>query len=138
MAFTIGVFFFSLVGLIAFFAIKRVELRRGAVFFPAWRMRADLEAVRLKGFGAILWADITKIPPAALRAMRSTAHEAALGLAALARMSERGAHRLADLVSHKRGFERRETRSEFLRQVSERKGEERSGGVDSTEDAPSV
>lgn len=129
MAFTIGIFFFSLVGLIAFFAVKRVELRRGVVFFPIWRSRADLEATRLKGFGAILWADITKVPPAALRMARSAAHEAALGLAMFARMSEKGAHRLADLVSHKRGFERRETRSEFLRQVGERKN----GELDATD-----
>jgi len=45
--------------------------------------------------------------------------EAALGLAASARYLERQAHRLADLVSHKRGFERRETKSEFLKQVTD-------------------
>ncbi len=133
----IGGFFFSLVGLVAFFALKRVELRRGVVFFPAWRTRADHEAMRLKGFGAVLWADMAKIPPIAARTARAAAHEAALGLAALARLSERGAHRLADLVSHKRGFERRETRSEFLRQVSERT-EDRLNATDGTGDVPRV
>jgi hypothetical protein len=44
-----------------------------------------------------------------------------LGFAAFARSSERQAHRLADLVSHKHGFVPRETRSEFLRKMSEHK-----------------
>lgn len=121
MLIAIGSFFIALVGLIALFALKRVEVRRGTVFLPEWRAKADERSLQLKSAGIGLWADITKFPPVALRTSRFLVHETALGIAAFARMAERGAHRLADLVSHKRGFERRETRSEFLRKVGEHK-----------------
>ena len=50
-----------------------------------------------------------------------TLHFAALEFAHLARQASRQAHRLADFVSHKRNFERKETRSEFLRKMTELK-----------------
>jgi hypothetical protein len=63
--------------------------------------------------------DLAKVPPELLRFSRIALHEAALGFAYLARLAERRAHRIADFVSHKRHYERRETRSEFLKKVSE-------------------
>jgi hypothetical protein len=50
---------------------------------------------------------------------RYMVHIGALSFARLARASAKRAHQLADLVSHKRGFERRATKSQFLREVSE-------------------
>lgn len=119
MVFAASTFFVSLGGIGALFALKYWEMRRGEVFFPAMRARADVQAAKLKVLAGAAWLDLAKIPPMTLRIARILIHDAALGIAALARMSERGAHRLADFVSHKRGFERRETRSEFLRKVSE-------------------
>ena len=69
--------------------------------------------------------DMQDLLPRAVLLSRFLVHEAALGIARAARYSERQAHRLADMVSHKRGFERRETRSEFLRKVSEGREETR-------------
>ncbi len=117
----IGIFFFSLAGVAALFALKHWEMRRGSVFAPEWRLRADAQTEKLKELAFAAWMDLGKVPPEALRVARIMVHEAALGFAALARFSERQAHRLADMVSHKRGFERRETRSEFLRKVAEHK-----------------
>lgn len=119
MTFAIGTFFVSLGGIGVLFALKYWEMRRGAAFLPTVRARADVQAAKLKDLASAAWLDLAKIPPMTLRAVRVIIHEAALGMAALARTSERQAHRLADFVSHKRGFERRETRSEFLRKVGE-------------------
>lgn len=115
------VFFFSIAGIVALFGLKHLELRRGGVFVPEWRRRSDVQAEKLKELAAAAWMDLGKMPPEAVRFARFIVHEAALGFAALARLSERQAHRLADVVSHRRGFERRETRSEFLRKVAEHK-----------------
>jgi hypothetical protein len=121
MIIAIIVFALSLAGIAALFALKHWETRRGSILVPEWRARADVQAEKLKELAAAAWMDLGKVPPEALRVARIMVHEAALGFAALARFSERQAHRLADMVSHKRGFERRETRSEFLRKVAEHK-----------------
>lgn len=123
MIFAIILFFFSLVGVMALFSIKRLEMRRGSVFAPTVRARFDVKAEKLKELAGAAWMDLGKVPPEMVRVMRIMVHELALGFAALARFSEAQAHRLADMVSHKRGFERRETRSEFLRKVAEHKSD---------------
>lgn len=121
MTLAIFVFFFSLVGIAALFGQKWREIRRGKALAPDLRSRADREAEKLKELAEAAWMDLGKVPPEALRLARVLVREMALGVAALARFLERQAHRLADFVSHKRGFERRETRSEFLRKVAEHK-----------------
>ena len=121
------VFVFSLIGTATLFALKYWEGKRGNVFVPTVRQKADVQAEKFKELVIAAWFDLGKVPSEAFRTARIIVHEAALGFAALARFSERQAHRLADLVSHKRGFERRETRSEFLRKVSEHKNSNGSG-----------
>lgn len=123
------IFLISLVCVVALFGLKAWELSHRTVFFPSLRQRADVKAVRLKELAFAARLDLAKVLPVLLRFSRVLIHEAALGFAALARSLERGAHRVADLVSHKRHYERRETRSEFLKKVAER-GE---GGLDTTE-----
>ena len=119
-------FFFSLVSIIALFALKQWEIRRARIFLPALRERADVRALQLKELLDAARLDISKLPPQALHLSRIGIHQLALGFAAFARRTERYAHQLADLVSYKHRFEKRDTRSEFLKKVAEHK----SGGVD--------
>lgn len=121
MAFAGILFALSLLGIAALFALKRFEIKRQRTFFPGLRARGDVQAQQLKELALAARMDLAKIPPEALRITRVLVHEGALGFAALARFLERQAHRLADFVSHKRGFEKRETRSEFLKKVAEHK-----------------
>ncbi|MDP2648669.1 MAG: hypothetical protein Q8P19_02090, partial [bacterium] len=107
------------------FALKYWEIRSGRVLSPKMRERMDKRARNLKDLTLAARVDLAKLPPQALRVARLFVHEAALFLAALARAGEKQAHRLADMVSYKHRFEARQTRSEFLKKVSENKdGEE--------------
>ena len=123
MAFAGILFALSLVGIIALFALKHWEMTRERILFPRLRARGDVRAEQIKELAFAARMDLAKLPPEALRITRILIHEGALGFAALARFLERQAHRLADFVSHKRGFEKRETRSEFLKKVAEHKSE---------------
>ena len=125
-AFAIVVFGSSIVLIGVLFILKRWEEGSGRVLAPALRRGADRQALELKDRLLNLRYDLARIPPFLVLYARYLVHEGALGFAALARTSEHQAHRLADLVSHKHGFVPRETRSEFLRQVSEHKN----GGVE--------
>ena len=121
MFFAAVVFVLSLIGIAGLFTLKYWELRRQRVLFPMWRQRADLRASALKELMVAARLDLAKLPPAAVVVGRLILHRGALALAALARMGERQAHRLADMVSYKHRFEKRETRSEFLKKVAEHK-----------------
>ncbi|OGG53659.1 hypothetical protein A2851_02105 [Candidatus Kaiserbacteria bacterium RIFCSPHIGHO2_01_FULL_53_29] len=127
MVFVTAIFFISLVGIGLLFGLKYWEMRRERILAPSMRSELDRRAVQLKELMAAARVDLAKLPPIAVRLSRLAIHEAALGFAALARFAEGQAHRLADLVSHKHRFERRETRSEFLKKVAEHK----SGGMES-------
>ncbi len=124
--FAIFVFGVSLIGIIALFALKYRELKIGRKLAPAMRTRADHEALVLKNKLFNMRTDIARIAPIAVLYGRYLVHEGALGFAAFARMSEQQAHHLADAVSHKRTFVPRETKSDFLKKVSEHKS---GGGV---------
>lgn len=116
--FAIACFVLSLALLVALFALKYRETATGLVYAPRMRARADHVALKAK---ARIWRinhDLAKIPPITVIYLRYLVHEGALAFASSARAAERGAHRVADLVSHKRTFSPREVRSEFLRQVS--------------------
>lgn len=123
MLFAAIIFVFSLLAIAGLFTFRYWELQRGFIVAPALREKLDVRAVQLKELVLAARADLAKLPPLTVRIGRIMVHEAALALAALARIAERQAHRLADLVSHKHRFERRETRSEFLKKVSEHKEE---------------
>ena len=121
MLFAFIAFLVSLTGIIALFAVKYWELRREQVLAGKWRSRADVRAGQLKELMIAARIDLEKLPPEIGRIGRIVLHESLLAFASLLRLLERGAHRLAEFVSHKRGFEKRETRSEFLKKVAEHK-----------------
>ncbi len=115
------IFFVSIVGIVGIFALKSWERRTQRILVPLLRKKMDIHAMQAKELLGAASIDLAKLPPAGLRLARFLAHEAVLGLAFLARVTEGRLHRLADLVSHKHRFEKRETRSEFLKKVSEHK-----------------
>lgn len=123
--FAIVIFGVSLIGIMVLFIVKHWEINAGRVIAPALRHRADEEAKNLKRHLFHIRVDLARIGPILVLYVRYLIHEGALGFAGFARLSERQAHRLADTVSHKRTFVPRETRSEFLKKVSDHKN----GGV---------
>ena len=134
MLFATIVFLVSLAGIILLFGLKYWENRRTRVVAPLLREQLDTQAIHLKELMHAARADLGKVPPEVLRLSRIGVHKAALGLAALALMAEYRAHRVADLVSYKHRFEKRETQSEFLKKVSEHKnGNGNGSGLDTTE-----
>lgn len=117
--FAAAFFFVSLGGIAALFVLKFREAAAGAAIVPeTLREAGDERALELKDRLRQMRERIATVPPRFVRASRIVLHDAALGVAALARGLERLAHSLADRVSHKHHFERRETSNDFLRQVS--------------------
>lgn len=121
------VFFLSLFAIAFLFALKQWEVRNERVVLAPWRARADVRARQLKELLDAARLDLSRIPPEAVRLSRIGIHQLALAFAAFAREAERYAHRVADVVSYKHHFEKRDTRSEFLKKVAEHKN-----GSDST------
>jgi len=126
----ITVFSVSIFLILILFVLKRAELNRSHRFAEGLRARADVGALHIKAVlvkGELFLEDL----PFFLGALtRYAVHVGALSFARLARTSAKRAHQLADFVSHKRGFERRETKSHYLREVSEVKnGKNDEGGV---------
>ncbi|HUO50840.1 MAG TPA: hypothetical protein VMU25_04740 [Candidatus Paceibacterota bacterium] len=117
----ITIFFASLAGLIGLFALKQWELSRGRVLFPVYRMKADAQALHLKELLEAGRKDLTKLPPLFVHAVQRIVHGMAVDAGHIAHWLGTQAHRLADAVSHKRNFTPRETKSEFLKKVSEHK-----------------
>lgn len=115
-----SVFFASLTGLTLLFALKMFETKRGYTYAPHVRSLADDAALSLKSMLSQARVTLSRIPPALVYLSRIALHELALGSAKLARLAEAQSHKIADLVSHKRSFEKREPRSDYLKQVSER------------------
>lgn len=117
-----GIFFFaSFLGITAMFSLKYWEQHNRRILAPRFRETIDVRALQFKELLTAARMDFAKLPPALVRLLRFLIHEAALGFAFLARIAEKQSYRLADLVSHKHRFEKRETRSEFLKKVSEHK-----------------
>ncbi|MDO8481766.1 MAG: hypothetical protein Q7S75_01635 [bacterium] len=113
------VFFISLLGIAGLFGVKHWERGHERILYPNLRDRADEEAAKIKLLVHMSKAELVKLPPHALIIAKSVIHAGALWIAHFARGMENRAHQLADLVSHKHRFEKRETRSEFLKQVGE-------------------
>jgi hypothetical protein len=118
-----ALFIVSLVLIIGLFAVKHWELSHDSQFYPDLRVRADESALRLKDVLAHSREYAGEIPPLLVRLMSIAVHKGALAFAALARILERSAYKIADFVSHRRYFSPRETRSEFLQKVSEYKND---------------
>lgn len=127
--FAAAIFFLALILIIGLLALKQWELSRGRVLLPQWRERADLEALRLKDLMLAARKDAEHLPPFLLDAGTSVVQGIAVDAGHLAIWLGQQSHRLADAVSHKRNFERRETKSEFLKKVSEHKNGGGNGGA---------
>ena len=124
----------SLTGLALLFTLKAVETKRGGVFLPRLRHAADEFALSLKSMLRQARIVLLRIPPMLVLATRFALRELALGAARLASLAEEQSHKIADLVSHKRSFEKRDRsqtpRSEYLKQV----GDIKNGGHDEREE----
>ena len=120
-SFTLTLFGIALISLITLLVLKRWEVRHTRVLLPTMRMRADEAALRLKGYLLRMNIKLAHIPPILLLAARYWVREAMINFANTAHLVASQAHRLADLLSHKHKFERREPQSEFLKQVTEYK-----------------
>lgn len=121
MAFALALFALSALGIAGLFALKYWELRRGVILAAHMRQKADAGALQLKALIAAAQADAGRLPPLFLHAAHVTLHTAAVDFGHFAHSLGALSHRLADFVSHRRHFEPRETRSEFLKRVSEHK-----------------
>ena len=125
MAIPIILFFFSLAGIAGLFLLKYWETNQGRVLFEDVRQKANIHSLHLKELLDAARVDLSKLPPEAMRVSRICIHRIALSFATFARFAESHAHHLADFVSYKHHFEKRDTRSEFLKKVAEHKN----GGV---------
>ncbi|MEK7628842.1 MAG: hypothetical protein AAB421_05545 [Patescibacteria group bacterium] len=114
-------FVLSVVGLAVLFTIKAVELERGVLFAARPRRRADVYAMAIKILIQSFSERLENTPTHLLTFGRFLVHIAALGFARVARAVERSSYKIADRVSHRHGFERGETRSSFLKSVSDHK-----------------
>lgn len=113
----------SLVGLILLFGLKFWEEYDRFRFFPKLRRKADERALALKEV-ILHFGSITKDSPRYfVLLLRVILHALVVTFANVAGAAERGAHRVADFVSHRHRFERKETSSDFLKKVRERKEE---------------
>jgi len=126
------VFIIALLAIAALFALKAWEEKRGRVLVPELRASLDERAVHLKDLLEAGQRDIEKLPSALLHLSRVALHLAAVGFGHLAHWLGERSHRLADMVSYKHHFERRELRSEFLKKVSERKSGNDTDSLDTT------
>jgi hypothetical protein len=124
------VFFVSLLLIVVLFALNMREERTGNYLLADWRSVADIEALKIGELALAADLDLRKVPSLAAHFMHVAIHFAALEFAHIARQASRRAHALADFVSHKRNFERRETRSEFLRKMTELKNGTSNGQED--------
>ena len=121
----VSVFFISLVGILSLFIVKRWELQNEVILAPRLRDGADHYARILKHRLVTLEGEVGTWWPQTVLVLRYGVHLTALAIARGFSRGERMMHGLADRVSHKHQFERRETRSQFLKEVtSGTKGEQ--------------
>lgn len=118
----------SIVGILLLFLVKKIEIARGALIGGSFRDDADLFAMRVKWVFLVIEWYLARLPDFLFLLTRYGIRVGALSAAKLARRAEEQAHQIADFVSHKRNFERRETKSHYLKQVSE-KGDNGNGPV---------
>src|SRR3989344_3855880 len=109
----------SIFGILVLFLIKRIEIARGVLLGGSARESADLFALRVKWVFLVIEWYLSRLPDFLFLLTRHGIRAGALFLARTARYAEAQAYHLADFVSHKRNFERRETKSNYLKQVSE-------------------
>jgi hypothetical protein len=120
---------FSILGVLLLFAVKKYELSRGVLVGGSMRDDADLFALRVKWIFLVIEWYLARLPDFIFLLTRYGIRISALFTARIARRAEAQAHSIADFVSHKRNFERRETRSNYLKQVGEHKSDNGHGPV---------
>lgn len=116
-----SVFAVSLLGIAGIFSLKMWEIRRQRRFLPRFRLALDASALYLKDLIFLGEAFLAQLPSLSAYLFLEGLAAGAAWFSRSARKAAESAHRLADLVSHKHNFERRETRSDFLKQVIEYK-----------------
>jgi len=127
------IFLIALLGIIGLFSLKAWETSRGTMIAPDLRSAADFQALRLKDLLLAGRKDLEHLPPLLLYATQRIVHGIAVDAGHIAHWLGVQSHRLADAVSHKRNFERGQTKSEFLKKVSEHKsGNGGDNGLDTT------
>lgn len=119
----------SIVGVLSLFLMKKVEIARGVLIGGSLRDDADLFAMRVKWIFLVVEWYLARLPDFLFLLTRYGIRIGALSAARIARRAEEQAHQIADFVSHKRNFERRETKSQYLKQVSDHKEENGHGPV---------
>jgi hypothetical protein len=113
------VFLGALAGLAILFFVKSYELSREVLLFPKAHAFADDRARLLRGDLMRVSRALEKLPGRTVMMVRSVLHMAAVQAATMASSTEEKLYTLADKVSHKHRFERKETSSQFLKQVTE-------------------
>lgn len=121
MAPAISIFVVSLAGIIALFSFRAWEERRGRHVAPITRQRLDAYARMLKRIMVMGEETLARLPSFGTFLTLKFLSFVSVRLARLSRAASEAAHRLADFISHKHNFERREIRSEFLKTVIEHK-----------------
>ena len=119
MALATTVFFVALAGLICLFGFKYWENRRGKMPWSNTRRRIDAHAHRTKEIMLVSVVELEKLPPHLINFMRASVQRGAIAFGYLAHWLGRRSHALADMISHKHRFQRKETNSEFLKKVIE-------------------
>ena len=118
---SIIIFAVSLFGLFALFSLKYVESTSGRVLMPRARQALNFRALGIRRAALVIVHTIEHLPSFLVGLGYAILHLFAIVVALAARMAERQAHGLADFVSHKRTFQRRETQSTFLKEVTSHK-----------------
>lgn len=113
------IFVVSLIGIVTLFCLKYWEMRTQKIVVSRARSKADVRALEIKAWIMHIRAEAEKLPPQILSLSRYGVRDLALAIAAFARGIEKQAHRIADLVSHKRHFERKESKNSYLKRVED-------------------
>ncbi len=119
MALATTIFFISLAGLAGLFGFKLWENGRGQMPWQDARRRIDEHAHRTKEIMLVSVVELEKLPPYLLLFISTSIQRGAISFGYLAHWLGRRSHALADMVSHKHRFQRKETNSEFLKKVIE-------------------
>lgn len=112
-------FFGALLGIGSLLILKRWETTHNHIFFSDIRATLDRQALWLKRVLFTASRNVGSLPPFFIILLQQVVQKGAIAFGHLAHWLGRRSHDLADLVSHKYKFERRETRSEFLKKVIE-------------------
>lgn len=108
----------ALSGISLLLSLVYVEKKSGKLFLPKLRNLLDRYAVDLNNFGTRVIYVIEHAPSFIVQFGYFLVHIFAVFVALASRASESKARKLVDFVSHKQSFKRRETRSQFLKDVS--------------------